>query len=196
MHNKQSLKYVFIPAIWSCLELSWIFGSVHCWKMGSQAPTSRSSCQSPIRTDLLLHDYLFLCGSLKWTQPYQELKCARQSQPEQLVATSPSSVLPLSLKKQTSETCAIGQGRQSGWGVPSHLSLNLVPVWNVHGKRFKDMSLFCLPNSLLLTFLISELCAITVVIKCKHLKCFLWYHCDEERLMLTFFSFAINKRRY
>lgn len=101
----------------------------------------------------------------------------------------------LVLKKQTSETCAIGQGRQSGWGVPTW-AWTWCQYENVHGSVLKTCHCSVFPTLCCSLSCISELCAITVVIKCKHLKCFCGIIVMRRRLMLTFFSFVINKRRY
>jgi hypothetical protein len=55
-------------AIWSCLELSWISGSVHCWKMGLQGPTLRAAVRALSKR--ICFSWLFiLCGSQKQAHP-------------------------------------------------------------------------------------------------------------------------------
>lgn len=62
MHNKQSLKYVFIPGHMVLSGVSWIFGSVHCWKMGLQGPTSQSSCQKRYQKESAVAWLFAFCG--------------------------------------------------------------------------------------------------------------------------------------
>lgn len=63
MHNKQSLKYVCSPGHMVLSGVSWIFGSVHCWKMGLQGPTSQSSCQKPYQKESAVAWLFAFCGS-------------------------------------------------------------------------------------------------------------------------------------
>lgn len=132
MHNKQSLKYVFIPGHMVLSGASWIFGSVHCWKMGLQGPTSQSSCQKP------LAEWICSCMIIYFLWLSDRSPAFLQSWNVLSEVSSLNSLWPhrqavsfVVLKKQTGKPCALGQDGQSGGGV-AHLGLNLVPaMWKL-----------------------------------------------------------------
>lgn len=106
-------------AIWSCLELSWIFGSVHCWKTGLQDPPLRAAVGA-------LSERICFCMIIYFMWVSEMSPALLSSWNVLSEVSSLNSLWPhhqavsfLVLKKQTSETCTIGQDRQSGWGVPT-----------------------------------------------------------------------------
>lgn len=84
-----------VQAIWSCLEFPGSLGQFTAERWACKDPPLRAAVRSPIRRNLQLHDYL-LSVALRYKPSLPpELKGAERSLfPEQLVATSPNSVLP------------------------------------------------------------------------------------------------------
>lgn len=132
MHNKQSLKYVFIPGhmvlsgafldLWVSSLLKDGLARTHLSEQLSEARSERI-CSCMIIYFMWLSEI-----SPAFLQSWNVL--SKVSSLNSLCLHHQAVSFPV-LKEQTGKTCVVGQDGQPGWGV-AHLGLNLVPaMWKL-----------------------------------------------------------------
>lgn len=125
--------------------------------------------------------WLFITHVALWNeQPCSGAEmCWAKSLPWTACGPHHQAVSFLVLKKQTLKTCAIGQGKQSGWGVPTW-AWTWCQYENVHGRHFK--------NNCHCSVFPTLCCSLSVSLDSVHYSdhqmqtpMFLWYHCDRRK---------------